>query len=57
MLKVGDKAPNFILKSDQDVDVSLGEFLGKNDVILYFPPYSIILSHPSGYISLIYDNN
>jgi peroxiredoxin Q/BCP len=38
MLKVGDKAPNFILKSDQDVDVSLGDFLGKSDVVLYFYP-------------------
>ena len=38
MLKVGDKAPNFTLKSDKDVDISLNDFLGKSDVILYFYP-------------------
>ncbi|UCE08518.1 MAG: thioredoxin-dependent thiol peroxidase [bacterium] len=38
MLKVGDKAPNFTLKSDKDVDISLSDFLGKSDVILYFYP-------------------
>ena len=38
MLKVGDKAPNFTLKSDKDVDVSLSDFLGKSGVILYFYP-------------------
>jgi len=38
MLQVGDKAPNFTLKSDQDVDVSLSDFLGEKDIILYFYP-------------------
>lgn len=38
MLKVGDKAPNFTLKSDKDVDISLSDFLGKSDVVLYFYP-------------------
>ena len=38
MLKVGDKAPNLTLKSDQCVDVSLSEFFGKSVVVLYFYP-------------------
>ena len=38
MLKIGDKAPDFTLKSDQDEDVSLKNFLGKSDVVLYFYP-------------------
>jgi peroxiredoxin Q/BCP len=38
MLKVGDKAPDFKLKSDKDQEVSLKDFLGKSDVVLYFYP-------------------
>jgi len=38
MLKVGDKAPDFTLKSDHDKEVSLKDFLGKSDVVLYFYP-------------------
>ena len=38
MLKVGDEAPDFKLKSDQDEEVSLKDFLGKSDVVLYFYP-------------------
>ena len=38
MLQVGDKAPNFTLKSDKDEDVSLSDFLGKSDLVLYFYP-------------------
>jgi peroxiredoxin Q/BCP len=38
MLKVGDKAPDFKLKSDKDEEVSLKNFLGKSDVVLYFYP-------------------
>ncbi len=38
MLKVGDKAPDFTLKSDKDEDVLSSDFLGKKDVILYFYP-------------------
>lgn len=38
MLKVGDKAPQFTLKSDKGIEVSLSQFLGKKDVILYFYP-------------------
>lgn len=36
-LKIGDKAPEFTLQSDQDKTVSLTDFLGKK-VILYFYP-------------------
>jgi peroxiredoxin Q/BCP len=37
MLKVGDKAPAFTLKSDEGKDVSLKDFKGKR-VVLYFYP-------------------
>ena len=37
MLKIGDKAPDFTLKSDEGKDVSLKEFAGKR-VLLYFYP-------------------
>ena len=35
MLKIGDKAPDFILKNERDEDVKLNDFLGKK-VVLYF---------------------
>lgn len=38
MVKVGDKAPDFKLLSDQGKEVSLSQFLGQKDVILYFYP-------------------
>ena len=38
MLKPGDKAPNFTLMSDKDEQVSLTDFIGKSDVVLYFYP-------------------
>lgn len=38
MLKPGDKAPTFTLKSDKGEDVSLSDFIGKSDVVLYFYP-------------------
>jgi thioredoxin-dependent peroxiredoxin len=38
MVKVGDKAPDFILPSQMGDKVSLAEFLGKKNVILYFYP-------------------
>jgi len=38
MLKIGDKAPDFTLQSDKGVEVSLSQFIGKNDVVLYFYP-------------------
>lgn len=37
MLEVGKKAPEFKLKNDEGVDVSLKDFKGKN-VVLYFYP-------------------
>jgi mycoredoxin-dependent peroxiredoxin len=37
-LKVGDKAPDFTLKSHQDGDVALSSFAGKKNVILVFYP-------------------
>jgi thioredoxin-dependent peroxiredoxin len=36
-LKVGDKAPDFTLNSDEDKDISLKDFLGRR-VVLYFYP-------------------
>lgn len=38
MLKPGVKAPDFTLTSDQDVQVSLSDFIGKTKVVLYFYP-------------------
>ena len=38
MLKVGDKAPDFKVMSDEGEEVSLSDFLKKADVILYFYP-------------------
>jgi peroxiredoxin Q/BCP len=38
MLKAGDKAPDFTLKSDSGKKISLSQFLGKKEVILYFYP-------------------
>ena len=38
MLKPGDRAPDFTLLSDKNEQVSLSDFLGKSDVILYFYP-------------------
>ncbi|MFT5916943.1 MAG: peroxiredoxin [Flammeovirgaceae bacterium] len=37
MLKIGDKAPDFILKNTEQKEVSLKDFEGKNLVILFFP--------------------
>ncbi len=38
VVKVGDKAPDFTLRSQMDDDVTLSEFLGKKNVVLYFYP-------------------
>jgi len=38
MLKAGDKAPDFTLQSDSGERVSLNQFIGKKEVILYFYP-------------------
>lgn len=37
MLKVGDKAPDFTLKSDDGKDISLKDFRGKRVVLFFFP--------------------
>ena len=38
MLKAGDKAPDFKLANDKGEEVTLSQFKGKKDVILYFYP-------------------
>jgi peroxiredoxin Q/BCP len=37
MLKIGDKAPEFKLKSDTGTDVSLQDFEGQRVVLFFFP--------------------
>jgi peroxiredoxin Q/BCP len=37
MLKVGEKAPDFRLKSDEGKDVALTDFRGKRVVLYFFP--------------------
>jgi len=37
MLKVGDKAPDFTLSSDEGKEISLGDFKGKRVVLFFFP--------------------
>jgi peroxiredoxin Q/BCP len=37
MLKAGDKAPDFKLKSDEGKDVSLSDFRGKRVILFFFP--------------------
>ena len=37
MLKTGDKAPDFKLKSDDGKDVSLADFRGKRMILFFFP--------------------
>ena len=38
MLKIGSKAPEFILQNDEGVDVSLSDLLQNGPLILYFYP-------------------
>lgn len=38
MLKPGDKAPDFTIMSETGEKVSLSDFVGKSDVVLYFYP-------------------
>jgi thioredoxin-dependent peroxiredoxin len=37
MLKIGDKAPDFTLQSDEGKHVSLQDFLGKRVILFFFP--------------------
>jgi peroxiredoxin Q/BCP len=37
MLRVGEKAPDFRLKSDEGKDVALTDFRGKRVVLYFFP--------------------
>jgi thioredoxin-dependent peroxiredoxin len=36
-LRVGDKAPDFRLRSDEGKEVSLRDFIGKRVVLYFFP--------------------
>ncbi len=38
MLKAGGKAPGFSVLDDRGQKVSLSDFLGKKDVVLFFYP-------------------
>jgi len=37
VLKIGDKAPEFTLKTDEGREVSLSGFKGKRVVLFFFP--------------------
>ena len=37
MLKVGDKAPAFQLKTDEGKDIALQDFAGKRVVVFFYP--------------------
>jgi peroxiredoxin Q/BCP len=37
MLKAGDKAPEFRVKTDEGKDVSLADFRGKRVLLFFFP--------------------
>lgn len=37
MLKPGDKAPDFRLKSDEGKDISLADYRGKRVLLYFFP--------------------
>jgi peroxiredoxin len=37
VVKVGDKAPNFTLRNTVKEEVSLGDYRGKNVLVLFFP--------------------
>jgi peroxiredoxin Q/BCP len=40
MLKIGDNAPKFHLKSDEGKEISLKDFAGKRVVLFFFPKAS-----------------
>ncbi len=37
MLKVGDKAPDFRLKTDEGATISFSDFRGRRVVLFFFP--------------------
>jgi thioredoxin-dependent peroxiredoxin len=37
VLKIGDKAPDFRLKTDEGKDLALADFKGKRTVLFFFP--------------------
>jgi peroxiredoxin Q/BCP len=37
MLKIGEKAPDFVLPSDEGEEVSLEKFKGKRVLIFFYP--------------------
>jgi thioredoxin-dependent peroxiredoxin len=37
MLKAGDKAPDFKLKSDEGKDISLSDYRNKRVILFFFP--------------------
>lgn len=37
-LKIGDKAPDFTLPSNTDKDITLSQFFGKKNIVLFFYP-------------------
>lgn len=37
MLKAGDKAPDFRLKSDEGKEISLSDYRGKRVLLFFFP--------------------
>jgi thioredoxin-dependent peroxiredoxin len=37
MLKIGDKAPHFRLKTDEGATLSLADFRGRRVVVFFFP--------------------
>lgn len=45
-VQVGDSAPDFTLPDQSGVPVSLGHFLGKTDIVLYFSREITRLSAP-----------
>jgi|TARA_B100000212_G_scaffold72821_1_gene51391 peroxiredoxin Q/BCP len=40
LLKLGDKAPDFILKNTDDKDVKLADFYGKKVILWFYPKAS-----------------
>ena len=43
MLEVGQKAPLFVLKNQDDKNISLSDFIGSKVFIWFFPNYVFIV--------------